>query len=133
MRIGIATLEKRARVFSGRGNVAERVLISLAAFVVVSGGLNTARARQSGIESQGCDGCHGSSSAATALVTTDAMSINPGQVITLTIAVPSDRVAGFYLKANGVGTFSNPGPGVKLWADGGVTHSQPATASAGQS
>jgi hypothetical protein len=132
MWIGVATLMERARACSDRRNVAERLLVWVAAFALVSSAVSTAQARQSGIESQGCDGCHGNASAPTAVVTTDAMSINPGQVITLTIAVPSDRVAGFYMKSNAVGTFSSPGPGVKLWTDGGVTHSQPGTASGGQ-
>ncbi len=61
------------------------------------------------------------------------MGINPGQTITLTIAVSSQKTAGFYLKTNRVGAFTNPGPGVKLWSDGGVTHAQPVTASGGQS
>ena len=96
-------------------------------------GAKAVSARQNGIETDGCNGCHGGAADAVVSIATDAVAITPGQAITLTIAIASQKVGGFYLKTNGVGAFASPGPGVKLWSDGGVTHSQPGAASGGQS
>ena len=130
MRIAIETQD--ARSVRGRGHVAERFLLGLASFVLGVVWSRSAGARQNGIETQGCDGCHGGVATANLAITTDATSITPGQAITLTIVVASQKTAGFYLKTNGVGAFSSPGAGAKLWSDGGVTHSQPVAASGGQ-
>ena len=131
MRIEFETQD--ARSACGRGHVAERFLLGLASLVLGVLWTRSAGARQNGIETQGCDGCHGGVATANLAITTDATSITSGQAITLTIVVASQKTAGFYLKTNGVGAFSSPSAGAKLWSDGGVTHSQPVAATGGQS
>src|SRR5687768_3726261 len=116
MRIEVETQTVRAA--RGRGHVAERFLIGLASLVLGVAWTRSSGARQNGIEAGGCDGCHGGQATANLGITADATSINPGQAITLTIVIASQKTAGFYLKTNGVGVFGSPGPGVKLWSDG---------------
>jgi hypothetical protein len=106
-------------------------MVSVICFVSIFASAKAAWSRQTGIETDGCTGCHGGGAEPNVSITTDALAINPGQTITLTIAVSSQKTAGFYLKKNG-GAFTSPGAGVKLWSDGGVTHAQPGTASGGQ-
>jgi len=108
---------------------AVRAALSLLSFTLCFAIAKVAWSRQNGIEANGCSGCHGGGTVPMVSIATDAMTISPGQAITLTIAISSQKVAGFYLKTNGVGAFTSPGPGVKLWSNGGVTHSQPGAAS----
>jgi hypothetical protein len=128
----IAIETRAVRSARGPGDVAQRFLLGLAPLVLVVAWAKSGAARQNGIQTQGCDGCHGGVATANLAITTDATSISPGQAITLTIVIASQKTAGFYLKTNGVGAFASPDPGAKLWSDGGVTHSQPITAAGGQ-
>ncbi len=108
------------------------VRLAVCCAVLALGTATPSFARLSGFEVNGCSGCHGGGSTPTVTVTTDATSIVAGQSIPLTVVVasPTARVAGLYLLTT-AGRFT-VGPGLRLWPDGGVTHSQPAQASAGQ-
>src|SRR6266542_1122582 len=112
--------------------VLRMVRIAWSAGVLVLGVAAPTWAHQSGFEVSGCSGCHGGGAAATVSVTTSATSIVAGQSIplTITVASPIAKVAGMYLLTT-TGKFS-VGTGLRLWPDGGVTHSQPAQAIGGQ-
>jgi hypothetical protein len=128
-----ATVVARCHAAPRRRPARARATLSLLAFIAIFVSAKAAWSRQGGIETEGCSGCHVGGADPGVSITTDAIVISPGQVIALTIAVSSQKVGGFYLRTNRVGAFSGPGPGVKLWSDGGVSHSQPGAASGGQS
>jgi hypothetical protein len=92
-----------------------------------------ARAHKNGIFAQGCTGCHGTSGMTTVSLTVDTSPINLNQQVTLTVAVQNTNgpVAGFFLTADGVGTFRIIDAGTKLIGTG-VTHTAPRPGSGGQ-
>ena len=75
-----------------------------------------------------CGGCHNGGKVPTVTITPDVTTINPGQLVNLTISVSTTNgnTAGFYLGAN-VGKFSIVDSGTKAYGDTGlgVTHSTP--------
>jgi Putative metal-binding motif len=81
-------------------------------------------ARQGGIAADGCNGCHTGGAVPTITLTTDPVTISPGQLVTVTVSIPTVNgpAAGLYLRAS-KGTLSViAGEGTKLLG-GGVTHS----------
>jgi hypothetical protein len=92
-----------------------------------------AAAHKNGTAAQGCSGCHSGGKTPSVTLTADQTTINPGQMINLTISVSQTNgpVAGFYLQTNGFGKFNIVDSGTKLIGSG-VTHTQPRTGSGGQ-
>jgi hypothetical protein len=85
-----------------------------------------ALARQAGIAADGCNGCHSGGVSPIITVTADPVTISPGQLVTVTVSIPTVNgpAAGLYLRAS-KGTLSViAGEGTKLLG-GGVTHSAP--------
>jgi len=82
-----------------------------------------ALAHSNGSATEGCSGCHNGGKAPTVLITPDVATINPGQLLNLTVSISAanGNAAGFYLEAS-VGKFSIVETGTKL-AGNGVTHS----------
>ncbi|HEX3775961.1 MAG TPA: choice-of-anchor V domain-containing protein [Polyangiaceae bacterium] len=89
-------------------------------------------AHKNGVAAQGCSGCHTGGKPATVNITLDKPTINPGDLVTLTIAISQTNgpVAGFYLQTNGFGKLNIVDSGTKLIGQG-VTHTQPRTGSNG--
>ncbi len=87
-------------------------------------------ARNGGIATQSCSGCHGTGAQVTT-VTLEPATFNPGDTITVRVTITgSGSKGGFALMANGTGTLAATGSGTKL-ANGAVVHSTPKNASGG--
>jgi hypothetical protein len=102
--------------------------------VVLLGATCPAKARSAGIIAQGCESCHGDSSAATVTLSADPPNPEVGQPITLNIAVSRSgaAAAGFYLTT----AFDTPGVFEAIEAGtttttSGVIHTTPRSASGG--
>jgi hypothetical protein len=87
-------------------------------------------AKQNGIATTSCSGCHGPG--ATVTITGPQQSIAVGATVTLTVTVSATGIAvgGFFMTSGRVGTFT-PGAGQQLIGDG-VGHSTPKAASNGK-
>jgi Putative metal-binding motif len=76
----------------------------------------------------GCDGCHSGGKTPTVLITPNVTTINPGQLVTLTISISASNgtTAGFYLGAT-TGRLSIIDSGTKAYGDNGLgaTHNTP--------
>ncbi|MEP7050819.1 MAG: MopE-related protein [Pseudomonadota bacterium] len=86
-----------------------------------------ALASKNGIATESC-GCHNGGSKPSVMITPNLTTLNPGQMLTLTVSVATINgnpgVAGFYLEASTGGTFKILDSGTKLNGNG-VTHSSP--------
>jgi hypothetical protein len=86
-----------------------------------------AQASRNGLATESC-GCHNGGSTPTVMITPNLTTLNPGQMLTLTVSVATVNgnpgVAGFYLEASTGGTFKILDTGTKLNGNG-VTHSTP--------
>jgi MYXO-CTERM domain-containing protein len=103
-----------------------RALGLVVALVVLSAGASRrAEAHANGISSQGCTGCHSSTAASPVVtITSTPATITPGQMVTLTINIPTTGVGGMYFTAD-VGTLvSLAGEGTRM-VDVGITQSTP--------
>jgi hypothetical protein len=91
-----------------------------------------AQAHKNGAPTEGCSGCHHGGKTPTVTITPDLMTVNPGQLLTLTVSISQTNgpVAGFYLEASGVGTLKVVDSGTYL-AGNGITHTAPRTGSGG--
>ncbi len=91
-----------------------------------------ALAHKNGAPSEGCSGCHNGGQTPTVTITPDLTTINPGQLVTLTVSISQTNgpVAGFYLETSGVGTLKVVDSGTYL-AGNGITHTAPRTGSGG--
>ena len=81
---------------------------------------------------EGC-GCHSGGTVPTVMITPSLMTINPGQLVTLTVSISqsaSQPGAGFYLETGGVGTLTAIDSGTFL-AGSGITHRSPRKGSGG--
>jgi len=99
---------------------------------VVSLVARTAAAHQNGEPTQGCTGCHKGGKIPTVSVVADSPTVALGGTFNLTVSVTQTNgpTAGFYLLANGVGSFVIIDPGTKLLGSG-VTHAAPRAGIAG--
>jgi len=101
-----------------------KLLTSLAAtlslILLLSG---RAEARAGGAASEGCSGCHNGGKTPTVSITPDLATINPGQLVNLTVSISptNGNTAGFYIEAN-TGKLSVVDSGTKVLGNG-VTHS----------
>jgi hypothetical protein len=91
-----------------------------------------ASAHRNGAPTEGCSGCHNGGKNPTVTITPDLTTINPGQLVTLTVSISQTNgaVAGFFLETNGVGTLKVVDTGTFL-AGNGITHTAPRTGSGG--
>jgi hypothetical protein len=81
-------------------------------------------ARRNGLASQGCSGCHSGGATPTVTITSDPAVINPGQMVTISVAITTPSVAGLYMTASTGPLTSLAGEGTQL-ISGGITHSAP--------
>lgn len=109
-------------------------LAALAAGVTTCALTATAAAHSRGIVVDSCAGCHGGNDPAPQVsLTAEPASFEPGELVTLTLAVraASIRVGGVYLTTGGVGALQ-PLSGEGLVANGGgLTHNAPKAAKDG--
>ena len=68
--------------------------------VVLLLGASPAWARRGGLASQGCTGCHSGGATPTVTITADPAVINPGQMVTISVAITTPSVAGLYMTAS---------------------------------
>ena len=92
----------------------------------------SAFARSGGIETQSCNGCHGTGSQQTSITLTPA-TFNPGDTVTVRVTLRGTGASGgLSLTTNGVGTFALvAGQNTRL-QNGNVLHSNPKPAASGQ-
>lgn len=105
----------------------------LAAFLMVSAFAANGLARQRGIVSAGCSGCHGGDGTVVEM-TASPESFEPDEEVTFTVSVQHAgiRNAGVYITSKGVGTlFTIAGQNLAI-TDGEITHSAPKTAEDGK-
>ena len=104
-------------------------LAAWAALLVVVAWSPSTWAKLNGIEAAGCGGCHRGGQPPTVTVTPDSTNVMPGQRVTLTIAISATNgtAGGFFMSKPTAGTFT-AGAGVKIWADGGASHTAPGRA-----
>jgi hypothetical protein len=81
-------------------------------------------ARRGGIASQGCSGCHSGGPTPTVTITSDPAVINPGQMVTLSVAITAPSVAGLYMTASTGPLTPIAGEGTAIMS-GGITHTAP--------
>ncbi|HEY5376344.1 MAG TPA: MopE-related protein [Polyangiaceae bacterium] len=106
---------------------AAALLLALLAWCLPS----RAFAHKNGEASEGC-GCHSGGQTPTVMITPDLMTVNPGQLLTLTVSISQTNgpVAGFFLATSGVGTLKVVDSGTFL-SGNGITHTTPRTGSGG--
>lgn len=107
--------------------------IGLAAALLVLAWSQVSSAHLTGIEADGCNGCHRGGQAPTVKISADASSIVAGQKVTLTVTISATNgpAGGFYIPKPASGSFTATA-GTKIWPDGGISHSMPARASGNQ-
>jgi hypothetical protein len=109
------------------------VAVALGAIVLL--GERVAAARANGIVAPGCSGCHGGGAAAIATLVASQTTINPGDLVTLTLTIQSSSIkdGGAYITTGGVGTLrAISGEGLATNTIDGLTHTTPRAASGSQ-
>ncbi len=90
-----------------------------------------AAARNGGIASESCSGCHGGTPAPTVTISPTDVDVDTGETVTFTVTVRGNSGGGFFLTSGEVGKFvMRSGQGTKLLAPG-VSHSAPKAGSGG--
>ena len=98
------------------------------AVLTTSAASSSAAARETGLATEGCTGCHSGGSAPKVTITPSSSSVGLGQKITLTIAIEAingGRAGLYFTTTQGVGTLSLVDSATKLSGSNGITHSAP--------
>jgi len=108
------------------------LLVSLCVLVAAGTATSSAAAREAGLATEGCTGCHNGGREAQVTITPSLPSVSPGQTIRLTIAIEAinGNKGGLYVTSTpGVGTFKVTDSQYTKLSSDGIVHSAAKTAS----
>jgi hypothetical protein len=98
--------------------------LALAGGILVLLASSRAHARQNGIASEGCNGCHSGGVAATVAITSMPAVLLPGQMATFSVEITTpEGYAGLFMEVDEGTLVSLAGQGTQL-ITGGITHTR---------